>query len=46
MQLGVRPQCVKLAYYQYHFTSRAERAGSGAWGKRERLGDLTGQLCR
>jgi hypothetical protein len=44
--LGGRPQCVKLVYYQYHFTSRAERAATGAWWKRERLGDLTNQICR
>jgi len=44
--LGGRPRCVRLAYYQYHFTSRAERAATGAWWKRERLGDLTNAICR
>ncbi|HEV8396731.1 MAG TPA: lipase maturation factor family protein [Vicinamibacterales bacterium] len=44
--LGGRPQCVKLVYYQYHFTSRAERAATGAWWKRERIGDLTNRACR
>jgi len=39
-------RCVKLAYYQYHFTTRAERAASGAWWKRERVGDLTNAICR
>jgi hypothetical protein len=26
---------VRLAYYQYHFTSFSERAKTGAWWKRE-----------
>jgi hypothetical protein len=32
----------RLAYYQYHFTSRQERAATGAWWKREPAGYLTG----
>jgi len=44
--LGGRPQCVRLVYYQYHFTTRDERAATGAWWKRERLGDLTSAVCR
>ena len=43
---GGRPQCVRLAYYRYHFTTRAERAATGAWWKRERLGELTRAICR
>ena len=39
-------RCVKLAYYQYHFTTRAERAANGAWWKRERVDDLTNAICR
>jgi lipase maturation factor 1 len=35
------PRYVRLAYYQYHFTSSAERARTGAWWKREFLGYLT-----
>jgi lipase maturation factor 1 len=30
-----RPRYVRLAYYQYHFTSSTERAETGAWWKRE-----------
>ncbi len=30
-----RARFVRLAYYQYHFTSSSERAQSGAWWKRE-----------
>ena len=30
-----RPRFVRLAYYQYHFTSSSERAQTGAWWKRE-----------
>jgi hypothetical protein len=33
--LDRRPRYVRLAYYQYHFTSSAERAKTGAWWKRE-----------
>jgi len=33
--LPARPQYVRLSYYQYHFTSSAERAQTGAWWKRE-----------
>jgi hypothetical protein len=33
--LDGRPRYVRLAYYQYHFTSLAERAQTGAWWKRE-----------
>jgi hypothetical protein len=33
--LDGRPRYVRLAYYQYHFTSFQERAKTGAWWKRE-----------
>jgi hypothetical protein len=33
--LKQRPRYVRLAYYQYHFTSVSERAKTGAWWKRE-----------
>jgi len=36
-----RPRYARLAYYQYHFTSAAERAKTGAWWKREFVGYLT-----
>ena len=29
--LAGRPRSVRLAYYDYRFTTRAERARSGAW---------------
>ena len=35
------PRYARLALYQYHFTSRRERAESGAWWKREFVGYLT-----
>ena len=35
------PRFARLAMYQYHFTSRGERAESGAWWKREFVGYLT-----
>jgi hypothetical protein len=41
-----RVECVKLVYYQYHFTTWAERKATGAWWKRQRLGDLTNATCR
>ena len=36
-----RPRYVRLSYYQYHFTSSAERAQTGAWWKREFVQYLT-----
>jgi len=39
--LDGRPRYIRLAYYQYHFTSSAERAKDGAWWKREFLAYLT-----
>jgi len=35
------PRYVRLAYYRYRFTTRAERARSGAWWSRELTGYLT-----
>jgi hypothetical protein len=35
------PRYARLAYYQYHFTSRPERAKSGAWWTRQFAGYLT-----
>ena len=29
--LGARPRSVRIAFYDYRFTTRAERAQSGAW---------------
>jgi lipase maturation factor 1 len=42
--LAGRPRYARLAYYQYHFTTSAERAATGAWWKREFLGYLTGTI--
>jgi hypothetical protein len=36
-----RPRYVRLAYYQYHFTSLSEHAATGAWWKRDFLQYLT-----
>jgi Lipase maturation factor len=35
------PRYVRLAYYQYHFTSFSEHAKTGAWWKREFVAYLT-----
>jgi hypothetical protein len=32
------PRFIRAAYYEYHFTTAAERNESGRWWKRERLG--------
>jgi hypothetical protein len=42
--LDGRPRFVRLAYYQYHFTSSSERAATGAWWKREFVGYLTASI--
>jgi hypothetical protein len=39
--LGRSPQLVRLAYYDHRFTSREERAKSGAWWARTFRGYLT-----
>jgi hypothetical protein len=39
--LSGRPRYARLAYYQYRFTARAERAQTGAWWKREFVAYLT-----
>jgi lipase maturation factor 1 len=44
--LSGRANYARLAYYQYHFTSSAERARTGAWWKREFLGYLTDPIPR
>jgi hypothetical protein len=44
--VGARVRCVRLIYYQYHFTTGAERAESGAWWKRDRAAELTNAICR
>jgi hypothetical protein len=38
------PHWVRLRYYQYHFTTAAERRSTGAWWRRESIGDLTTRL--
>jgi len=35
---------VRLAYFRYRFSTPSERAASGTWWQRERLGDLTRPL--
>ncbi len=40
------PQYARLAYYRYRFTSRQERAETGAWWKREFLGYLANVVRR
>jgi hypothetical protein len=39
--LAGHPRFARLAYYDYRFTTRAERAATGAWWKRELRGYLT-----
>ncbi len=38
------PRYVRLAYYRYRFSTPAERAGTGAWWRRESAGYLTRPL--
>ena len=35
------PRYVRLVYYQYHFSSPAQKSETGAWWRRELLGYLT-----
>jgi hypothetical protein len=43
--LPVRPEGARIALWRYHFTTRAERAATGAWWTRERLGALAPVPC-
>jgi hypothetical protein len=43
--LPARPRAVRVVYWQYHFTSAAEKRATGAWWRRERLGETTPVLC-
>jgi len=38
------PRYVRLAYFRYRFSTPSERAASGAWWQRERVGELTRPL--
>jgi hypothetical protein len=38
------PRYVRLRYYLYEFTDREERRATGAWWRRETLGELTGRI--
>ena len=38
------PRYVRLAYFRYRFSTPHERAASGAWWQRERVGNLTNPL--
>ena len=44
--LRAPPKYARLALYQYHFTSRSERAESGTWWKRQLVGYLTEATAR
>ena len=44
--LPEQPEAVRVAAYRYHFTTPAERAESGAFWRRERLGELPARSCR
>ncbi|HVS63239.1 MAG TPA: lipase maturation factor family protein [Thermoanaerobaculia bacterium] len=40
-----RPAFLRLVLYDYRFTTPAERLASGAWWRRERLGELSAPLA-
>jgi hypothetical protein len=40
-----RPRAVRVVYWQYHFTTPAERRETGAWWRRERLAATRPVLC-
>jgi hypothetical protein len=41
---GRRPQAVRTVLWQYWFTSRAEKAATGAWWRRQLLGVFAGSV--
>jgi lipase maturation factor 1 len=38
------PRYVRLRYWRYQLTDRAQRRATGAWWRRESLGELTGRI--
>jgi hypothetical protein len=44
-RLPDRPRAVRVVYWQYHFTSPAEKRATGAWWRRERLAATRPVLC-
>jgi hypothetical protein len=40
-----RPRAARVVYWQYHFTTPAERRATGAWWRRERLAATRPVLC-
>jgi hypothetical protein len=36
---GAPPQYIRATFYRYRFTTAAERAQTGAWWKRQELGE-------
>jgi hypothetical protein len=43
--LPAHPAAVRVSYWQYHFTTLAERRATGAWWRRERLGATAPVRC-
>lgn len=44
--LSVAPQAVRIVFWQYNFTTPAERRDSGAWWKRTQVAVSRSQPCR
>jgi len=43
--LPSHPRAVRVAYWQYHFTTPAEKRATGAWWRRERVGVSPALVC-
>ncbi len=44
--LPAHPAAVRIVFWQYHFTDRAEaRAQTGMWWRRERVGSTAPAVC-
>jgi hypothetical protein len=43
--LPAKPRAVRVVYWQYHFTTPAEKRATGAWWRRERLAATTPVRC-
>ena len=43
--LPPRPQAVRIAYWQYHFTRPADRRATGAWWTRDRIKTSRAVVC-
>ena len=43
--LQAKPEAVRLVFWEYHFTTRAEKRDTGAWWRRSQLAETKPITC-